>query len=138
MNHSERVTKAVIEAALPGAKMRFSTDQSTSVHDFDLRYSDGSVAAVEVTAAVDRMAVQTVAAISNSRRGGRLVKAQLCQKPWRIRPRDGANINKLREQVDRYRTTSRWLVSSHSVLVALFTRRRFGASIPSWASSLVV
>jgi hypothetical protein len=102
MNHAEVVGQVVVEAVIHGSRMIYRSDQSESVHDFDLHYPDGRVAAVEVTASVDAVDAETQAAISSRRKGGRRVKAELCRKAWRVRPRTGANINRVRSSVDNY------------------------------------
>jgi hypothetical protein len=102
MNHAEFVAKIVTEAVIPGSRMVFRSDQSKSVHDFDLQYPDGRVAAVEVTASVDAVDAKTQAAIISRRKGGPRVKADLCRKAWRVGPEPGANINRIRSSVDSY------------------------------------
>jgi len=102
MNHSERIAKAVIETILVGAQMQYRRDQSKGQHDFDLQYTTGIIAAVEVTASVDETMEQTIAAISNERRGDFFVSAERCQNDWLVHPLSGANINRIRNQVDKY------------------------------------
>jgi hypothetical protein len=102
MNHSEAVAQLVVESVIPGSRMVYRAEQSQGVHDFDLYYDDGRIAAVEVTESVSTARKETDAAIVSSRKGGQRIKAKLCRKPWRIRPGTGANINRIREVVDRY------------------------------------
>lgn len=102
MNHAEVVAQAVVEAVIHGSRMIHRSDQSESVHNFDLHYPDGRVAAVEVTASVDAADAETHAAISSRRKGGPRVKAEFCRKAWRVTPRAGANINRIRSGVDNY------------------------------------
>ena len=102
MNQTEIIAQAVVEAAISGSRMVYHSDQSESVPDFDLYYPDNRVASLEVTASVDVVDVETQAAISSRRKGGPRVKAELCRKAWRIRPASGANINKIRTNVDSY------------------------------------
>jgi len=102
MNRAEVVAKVVIEAVIPGSLMVFRSDQSKSVHDFDLQYPDGRVAAVEVTTSVDAVDAKTHAAIASRRKGGPKVETELCRKAWRVRPEPGANINRIRSSVDSY------------------------------------
>jgi hypothetical protein len=80
--------------------MVFAEDQSTSVCDFTRSLSDGTLAAVEVTSARDSIELETVAAIDSRRHGGHTIKAELCTKSWRIRPRPGASIRLIRMEVD--------------------------------------
>lgn len=87
---------------MPASRMVFRSDQSKSVHDFDLHYSDGRVAAVEVTASVVAVDEETQAAISNRRKGGPKVKAERCRRTWRVWPQTGAKINRIRSEVDSY------------------------------------
>ena len=102
MNQSEVVAQAVVEAVLESSRMVYRSDQSQSVHDFDLHYSDGRVAAMEVTESANAVELETQAAIISRRRGGATVRAEVCQKAWRVRPEPGASINRIRASVDRY------------------------------------
>jgi hypothetical protein len=102
MNQTEIIAQAVVEAAISGSRMVYHSDQSQSVPDFDLYYPDSRVASLEVTASVDVVDLETQAAISSRRKGGPRVKAELCRKAWRIRPASGANVNKIRANVDSY------------------------------------
>jgi len=102
MNQTEIIAKSVVEAAIPGSRMVYHFNQSESIPDFDLHYPDGSIASLEVTAAVDVVDMETQAAISSRRKGGPRVKAELCRKAWRVRPASGANINEIRANVDQY------------------------------------
>jgi hypothetical protein len=61
MNYSEAIAKRVLEAILPGANLEYQPVQSNGEYDFNLRYDDGSFAAVEVTAAVDKTLTETIA-----------------------------------------------------------------------------
>jgi hypothetical protein len=93
MNNSEKIAKAVIETIFLGAQMKYRFDQSVGQYDFDLQYANGIIAAVEVTASVDEILEQTIAAISNERKGDHFVRAERCQNDWLVHPRSGANIN---------------------------------------------
>ena len=101
MDHAESRAKLIIEAALPGSHMRFRTDQSRSVHDFDLHLADGTVEAVEVTASVDREAEETNAAIVDSKKGGRWIPTVLCKNDWHIHPSSDARIDLIRREADQ-------------------------------------
>ena len=70
MDCAETLAKCLLEDVIEGARMEFRADQSHGVHDFDLRYQDGRIAAVEVTAAVDKSANEMETAI---KKGGRFV-----------------------------------------------------------------
>jgi hypothetical protein len=102
MNHSEQIAKLLIEAMIVGARMQYRCDQSSSVHDFDLQYANGTVAAVEVTASVIEQMERTAATISDERKGGPFVRAKKCRNGWWVHPLPGANINKIRTHVDEH------------------------------------
>lgn len=44
MNSPEQYAKTIIEALIPGARMKFHPDQSAGKYDFDLEYADGTFA----------------------------------------------------------------------------------------------
>jgi hypothetical protein len=100
MNYSEAVAKRVLEAILPGATLVYRSAQANGEYDFDLRYSDGTVAAVEVTAAVDQTLTETIAAVRSKKKGGSIIKATVCKKSWLIFPAKGASINTIRTAAD--------------------------------------
>jgi hypothetical protein len=102
VNYSEKVARTVIEAVIPGSRMVYRCDQSKGLHDFDLYYDDRRVGAVEVTASVDAPGRETEAAILDHRKGGRRIKAERCKWPWRISPGPLANIDRIRQDADRY------------------------------------
>jgi hypothetical protein len=68
MKNTERVAKRVLEEILH-ARLEYRCDQSNGQYDFDLQYADGTVAAVEVTAAVDKDLARTVDGIFQSEAG---------------------------------------------------------------------
>jgi hypothetical protein len=100
MNYSEAVAKRVLESILPGATLVYRTAQANGEYDFDLRYSDGTVAAVEVTAAVDQNLTETIAAVRSKKKGGSIIEATVCKKSWKIFPAKGASINAIRVAAD--------------------------------------
>ncbi len=102
MDHAEAVAKQIFESVLVGARMNYRDSQSRGEHDFDLRHPDGRVSPVEVTAAVDKSAEATNAAILNKKKGGSAIKTTLCRKDWYISPSRNANINRIRSCVDKY------------------------------------
>jgi hypothetical protein len=53
MNKAEEIAKTLMEIIYVGAEMRYRRDQSKGEYDYDLRYTDGTIAAVEVTASMD-------------------------------------------------------------------------------------
>jgi hypothetical protein len=95
MNSTERVAQGIVEAVIKDSRAVYRSDQSQSVPDFDLVYSDGRLGVIEVTAAVESSVIETHAAILSRRRGGPRVKADLCKKMWRVHPSVGANINQI-------------------------------------------
>ncbi len=103
MKNSEKLAKALVELALPGATMRYRAAQSAQLaHDFDLEYPDGTVVSLEVTESTDSQYECTLAAIRSKRKGGSFVTAKKCHKDWMVHPASGANINRIRAQVDTY------------------------------------
>jgi hypothetical protein len=102
MNRTERIAKVVIEHMIPGSSMRDRTEEPGGVHDFDLRYPDGTIAAVEVTASTNQEINDTVAAIESKRRGGRFLNARMCRNGWIVHPLADASINRLRTDLDAY------------------------------------
>ncbi len=55
MNHAEKVAKRALEALLPAGSLKYRPEQSSGEYDFDLCYGDGAIAALEVTASVDKL-----------------------------------------------------------------------------------
>jgi len=102
MNHSERVAKRVVETVLQGSRLDYRSAQSNGEFDFDLRYDDGTLAALEVTLSIDRVQAETVAAILDEKKGGSTLPATKCKKSWIVFPTSGASINGIRKKVDDY------------------------------------
>ena len=102
MDYAETVSKRVLEAILPGATLEYRPVQSNGEYDFDLRYSDGTRAAVEVTSAFDKSLAETVDAILSRKKGGSLIQARICRKSWIIFPAKDARINRIRTNADGY------------------------------------
>jgi hypothetical protein len=100
MNYSEKISKRVLEAILPGAILNYRPTQSHGEYDFDLHYEDGSEAAVEVTAALDETLMKTVGAIHSKRAGGSTIRAKVCKRSWIIFPTKGASIRRIRTDAD--------------------------------------
>src|SRR6185312_988813 len=100
MNYAEAVTKRVLEAALQGTVLDYRPTQSHGEYDFDLRYSDGTLAAVEATAAIDECLTRTIARIRSKKAGGSVISAVTCKKSWRIFPVSGACIRTIRANAD--------------------------------------
>src|SRR5260370_3827660 len=99
MDHAETIAKRVLEIILPGT-MEYQPEQSHGECDFELRYHSGTIAAVEVTSSVDEIQVQTMAAISSSKKGGSVIQAINCQQSWVVFPAREANINEIRAKID--------------------------------------
>jgi hypothetical protein len=102
MNQSEAISKRVLEAIFSGATMDYRSTQSHGEYDFDLRYNNGTTAAVEVTAAMDETLMKTVGAIHGKRAGGPVIQPLTCQKSWLIFPINGASIRRIRADADIY------------------------------------
>jgi hypothetical protein len=104
MDFAEKAAKNVLQAVLSGAKLTYRDQQGNGEYDFDLRYPDGRLAAVEVTCSVDQLQMQTLAAI-HSKKKSRVIVASRCKKSWWITPMRNANINAVREKADAYLAT---------------------------------
>ena len=102
MNYPEAISKRVLEAVFPGARLNYQSAQSHGEHDFDWRYNDGSTAALEVTASVDQLQAATVAAVLSKKKGGSTFPAVKCKSSWVVFPAKGAVINRIRENADGY------------------------------------
>ncbi|MGA2904656.1 MAG: hypothetical protein ABSD98_12545, partial [Candidatus Korobacteraceae bacterium] len=97
MNHAEVVAKRALEAVLEGARLKYRSAQSHGEYDFDLHYADGTIAAVEVTAAINESYMRTLARIRN---GGRIIP-KYCKKSWVIIPATD-EIREIRRSADQY------------------------------------
>lgn len=100
MKTGEAIAKRVLEAMLPGAKLAYRDEQSHGEYDFDLRYADGTVAAVEVTMAVDQTLMKTLGGIRSKRAGGPVIPAVACRESWSIYAANGARISAIRKNAD--------------------------------------
>jgi hypothetical protein len=100
MRYEETVAKRVLEMAIPGAVMEFRCEQPYMEYDFNLRYSNGEVAAVEATASRDPVRTQISKEVFE-KNGGSEIKAICCKKNWCITP-VGTDIKKLRKNIDKY------------------------------------
>lgn len=98
MRPEEALAKRIIEGIEVGARMIYREDQSVRTHDFDLRRTEGAVAAVEVTSITDGVVRATRAAIDRCRR----IPRRLCAKDWRIHPSPDAKIKRIAERADAY------------------------------------
>ncbi|MBW4054525.1 MAG: hypothetical protein HIU83_03810 [Proteobacteria bacterium] len=101
MRHPEAVALAVVEAIEIGSQMKYQLQQSHGEHDFNLIYANGRTATMEVTASMDESTEETISALRN-RQGGPSVQRKLCKSDWYIHPDQGARINNIKLQIDRY------------------------------------
>ena len=101
MSFAELAAKRVLESVLSGTTLEFRQEQSHGEYDFDLRYPDGTLAAVEVTRSMVPSQMQTSAAIHN-KKNKPVVDATKCKNAWTIIPTPNANIAAIRENVDEY------------------------------------
>ena len=102
MDHAKIVAQRLFEVVFPGSRMVYRHDQSRSVPDFDLHYSDGRMAVVEVTSSMNSQVAATNAAIVDRRKGGMKIPTKCCEKGWHIHPEPNANINAIRARADEY------------------------------------
>ena len=70
MDIAEGVAKRVLEEIFTGANLEYQSVQSNGEYDFHLHYADGTVAAVEVTAAINESYMRVLARIRNKKNGG--------------------------------------------------------------------
>jgi len=102
MDHAETVAKFILEAAIPGAAMTFRPKQSHGEYDFDLRYPNGDIAAVEVTSSMDRNRKWTIDKIYGKKKGGPCIDAVQCKKNWLIFLSNNAPVQEIRKEADKY------------------------------------
>ena len=101
MDIAEGVAKRVLEEIFTGANLEYQSVQSNGEYDFHLHYADGTVAAVEVTAAINESYMRTLARIYNKKNGGPIIQAKHCRKSWLIIPATD-EIMEIRRNCDRY------------------------------------
>jgi hypothetical protein len=101
MNRAEEITKVIIEALLP-AKLAYRAEQSHGEYDFDLKYQDGRLAALEVTASIDRAELELLAAIKRQTKGRTGLPTTKCRNSWIISVRSSARVNVLCQKLDTY------------------------------------
>jgi len=101
MKRPEQVAKYVIETVHKGrgAQAEYRSQQSAGEYDIDLRYGDGTTAAVEVTSSTIQEAQQTLAAIGER---GCSVPAIACRNSWWVSVLPEARIKLVLEKVDQY------------------------------------
>jgi len=101
IRYEETVAKQILEMVFPGAQMEYRSEQSNGEYDFDLRYPNDEIAAVEVTSSRDQALTQIHAEIFK-RKGGSGITAARCKMTWYVFPRPDAEINKIRNEADKY------------------------------------
>ena len=99
LKRSEQVAKYVIETIHEGARAEHLLQQSAGEYDIDLKYGDGTSAAVEVTSSTIEDLQQTLAEIGKQ---GCCVRATACRNSWLVHPLPKARIKLILEKVDRY------------------------------------
>lgn len=102
MNRSEHIAKLLVEELVPGSEMRFQSDQTGGSCDFELLQHGNLLGVLEVTASVDAQLEETIAAITNKKKGGEFIPARHCRFDWWVHPLPTARINKLRSKLDEY------------------------------------
>jgi hypothetical protein len=90
---------AVLRTWFPGSVVSFVERQSHGEHDIELAHPDGRRGIVEVTSVVNAENLETIAAILHPKRGDR-IQARASKGGWYIHPSNGAQINRLRTDVD--------------------------------------
>lgn len=98
MDDAERMAETVVEAALPGAQMRYRNEREQSGdlrHDFDLRLPDGRRAVVEATWARDRATSETLQALRDH---GDAANPGDCEKAWILSIKPHAHIKALKQR----------------------------------------
>ena len=102
MDHAEKVAKLILEASIPGAAMTFRCKQSNKEYDFNLRYPNGDVAAVEATSSRDQIQTQTNAEVYKKKKGGPVIDAVKCKKSWIIFLSTNPQVKQIRKDADKY------------------------------------
>ncbi len=102
MDYAERMAKFILEATLPGTTLGYRVSQSNGEHDFYLTYPDGAVAAVEVTASIERRYIEAAFAVRNPSRGGSIISTVRCKNSWIVFFSMGARINSVRGKIDQF------------------------------------
>lgn len=100
MDRAESIAKRVIEAVIPGTRMIYRADQSSSVPDFDLEYPNGERVPLEVTMSTTQRFMETMAAIDKESKGGGFLQGTRVRNGWLVIPLERANINRIRARID--------------------------------------
>jgi hypothetical protein len=80
--------------------MVFREEQSKMEYDFDLRFTNGETAAIEVTSSRDRESIEMHKRISNPRKGGSRILASRCKLTWCVFALPDADIDIIRKNAD--------------------------------------
>jgi hypothetical protein len=99
MDIAETAARAVIEAAIPGARMKYRSSQSRGEHDFDLIYPNGEIGAVEATISLNQRRTEAEAAL---RKQGYFVERVETQHDWLVFLGSTAHVKDVRAQIDHY------------------------------------
>jgi hypothetical protein len=99
MNKEEKIAKILMERIHIRAEMQYRPDQSNGEYDFDMRYPDGTTAAVEVTTSTDQKMKEMMKAISKK---DIFIRRRKGINDWIVSPTTGASINKILSKVDEY------------------------------------
>jgi hypothetical protein len=102
MDYAELLAKCLFEHMFTGSRMNYHLSQSNGEHDFDLVYSDGTEAVVEVTMTVDREQQETWRQVLDRGKGGSVIRAECCKRSWSISICSRARVDPIRKKVDGY------------------------------------
>jgi hypothetical protein len=100
MRPVESLAKRLLESLLPGARLQYQDDQSTSIPDFDLFHAGVKHGVVEVTSSADRAIIESTAALRNT--GASAIQRDLCKRDWLLFPNREAKIRRFPSSVDAY------------------------------------
>jgi len=98
MDLAERIAKFIVETRLPDVELEYFEEQSHGEPDFEILYADGKTGYLEVTTSTEAEKKSMRAAI----RKEKWVTAASCKYGWWVIPFPKANINRIRDEVDRY------------------------------------
>src|SRR5215469_10313627 len=101
MDRAEEITKLAVEAILP-ARLEYRIEQSHGEYDFDVKYHDGRLAALETTTSVDQPELELLAAIKRQTKHRGSFLADKCKNSWMISVRSSARVSVLRHKLDTY------------------------------------
>lgn len=102
MDEAEQAAEVVIEAVLPGARMRFRSEEKQSgeeTHDFDLSLPDGRRGAVEATQARDQDLSRVDAQLTDLRYW---IPAEPCEHSWVLDANEGTDVRAVEDGAAAY------------------------------------